>query len=77
MIYFLLNKKKKLFLSSCACSPQKCTKFSRKQLVYVASVNNVNAVWVCEYADPKVRFEMVGQPIKANEPIVIKHVLTS
>lgn len=32
---------------------------------------------MCEYADPKIRFEMVGQPIKSHEPLLIKHVLTS
>lgn len=69
--------RKQLFLSSEASSPQRCAKFSRKQEVSVTNKTNVNTIWVCEHADPKVRFGMVGQPVKANEPLLIKHVLTS
>lgn len=68
---------KQLFLHSLPVSPQRCSKFSRHQEVSVIAKDVFNTVWVFEYADPKVRFEMGGQPIRANEPVLIKHCFTS
>lgn len=42
-------------------------------------INNdcFNTVWCLEYADPKIRFEMDGQPVGVDDPVLIKHVFTS
>lgn len=36
-----------------------------------------NCVWEIEHVDPKVRFEMYGEKIQSNDPIIIKHCNTS
>jgi hypothetical protein len=35
--------------------------------------NTVNTVWEVESLDPKNRFESYGEPVKANEPVLLKH----
>lgn len=34
-------------------------------------------MWCIEYSDPKLRYEMKGEPVRAGEPVLIKHVPTS
>lgn len=36
----------------------------------------VNTVWEIEHTNPKVRFETYGQPVKANDQILLKHSFT-
>mmetsp|Transcript_24623 Transcript_24623/g.28303 ORF Transcript_24623/g.28303 Transcript_24623/m.28303 type:complete len:253 (-) Transcript_24623:82-840(-) len=36
-----------------------------------------DCVWEIEYIDPNERFEMYGEPVKANDPVIIKHVNTN
>ena len=36
-----------------------------------------DCVWEIEHVDPKVRFEMYGEQVPANEPILIKHSNTN
>ena len=38
---------------------------------------NSNALWIIDFADPVMRFEMEGQAIKSGEPILIRHVNTN
>ena len=35
-----------------------------------------NAVWVLDHIDPNFRFEMQGEPVKAGDPVLIRHVQT-
>ena len=35
-----------------------------------------NTVWKLEHSDPKIRFEMEGQPVKIDDVILIKHSFT-
>ena len=57
-------------------SSQNCAKFSRKQEVSVTPKNNFNSVWIMEYADPKVRFEFNGQPVRVHFTILnIKNII--
>ncbi len=39
--------------------------------------SNNSGVWIIDFVDPNYRFEMQGKPIKANEPILIRHSSTS
>lgn len=39
--------------------------------------DTINSVWCFEYQDPKLRYEMKGEPVRTGEPILIKHVPTS
>ena len=50
-------------------------KFSRKQEASVVPKNDFNTVWVFEYADPKVRFQYVGKPVRVNIKIKKKAIL--
>ena len=38
--------------------------------------NTVNTVWEIEHLDPKVRFECYGNPVKACDPVLLKHSFT-
>lgn len=43
----------------------------------VVNKNEYNCIWEIEHVDPKVRFEMYGEKIPANEPVLIKHSNTN
>jgi len=49
---------------------------SRKQEVCVINSDVFNTVWCIEHADPKIRFEMNGEPIRFTDPVLIKHIFT-
>ena len=38
--------------------------------------STVNTIWEIEHTDPKVRFESYGNPVKACDPILLKHAFT-
>lgn len=38
---------------------------------------NFDGVWVIEHIDPNIRFEMQGEYVRANEPVLIKHFHTN
>ncbi|CAG9310039.1 unnamed protein product [Blepharisma stoltei] len=65
-----------LYLHSLVVSPMRFARFSRHQEVCMAPRKNANTIWVIEHSDPKVRFEMNGHPVGANQAVVIKHNLT-
>ena len=41
-----------------------------------ASKPDANGAWVIEHVDPTIRFEMQGEPVKANEPCLLRHAQT-
>jgi|ERR1712224_1039088 len=49
---------------------------SRKQEASAHSNDNYNCTWVVETLDPNFRFECEGQPVKAGEPVLIRHAAT-
>ncbi|EAR89421.1 EF hand protein, putative (macronuclear) [Tetrahymena thermophila SB210] len=67
---------KPLYLTSSHITPQKCAKFSRKQEVSISTNEGINSAWCFEYMDPKLRYEMKGQPVRSGEPVLIKHIPT-
>ena len=38
---------------------------------------NSNSIWVIEHINPKYRFDSLGEDVKVNEEILIKHNPTS
>jgi len=54
---------KKLYLHCTPENPQKCSNKSRRQEITINVKDNINSVWSFEFWDPKIRFEMNGQPI--------------
>lgn len=67
---------KKLFLSSRPATTQNYSPVTRQQEVTVHSKSDFNTVWEVEHVNPNVRFENAGQPVRANEAILLKHVST-
>ena len=39
--------------------------------------NNHNTIWVLEHPDPNQRLEMVGQPVQADDSVLLKHEMTN
>lgn len=79
-IQFQINPlliKKELFLHSTQTSPTHVARFSRKQEVGFYAKTGYNTVWEIEHFDPKIRFETSGEPVKAGDPILIKHAQTA
>lgn len=55
-----------------------CAPLSQKQIVYAnAAKASSDGLWVIDYADPVLRFEMEGQVVKQGEPCLIRHVNTN
>lgn len=71
-----LIKNKKLYLQSCYVNEQRFSKISRLQEVSLCPKDNCENTWMIEYKDPKLRFEMNGEPIKLTDKILIKHCFT-
>jgi len=68
--------RKKLYLGSTTQSSQCYSPESRKQEASAHSIDHYNCTWVLETLDPNFRFEMQGEPVKANEPMLIRHAQT-
>lgn len=49
---------------------------SKFQEVVVTGKQTFDTVWEIEATDPNYRFEMSGEPVRANGPILIKHAST-
>jgi len=62
-----------LLIASQSSDPQKSKKNSKQQDAFLSPKDNFDSVWVVEHVDPLIRFEMNEQPVKANEPILLKH----
>lgn len=68
---------RKLYLHSCQASPSLHAPKTRNQDVRVSLKDVYDCVWEIEHVDPKVRFEMYGEVVPANEPVLIKHSNTN
>jgi hypothetical protein len=70
--------RKSLELSSQKHTPTVCAPLSQKQIVYAdASRACSDGLWTIDHADPVLRFEMEGQPIRLGEPLLVRHVNTN
>lgn len=67
---------KRLLLRSLTITPTSVARVSRYQEVAVTSTELKDCVWVPEHIDHKVRFKYVGEPIKAGESVLLKHMVT-
>ena len=43
----------------------------------MSSKESYNGTWVIDYLDPNFRFEKQGEPVQANDPLLIRHCATS
>ena len=69
--------KKPLYLSSSPLMPNVHSPVSRMQEACVSAKNSYYGVWIIDHLDPNYRFEKQGEPVKANEPILLRHASTS
>ena len=65
-----------LYLHSCLLSPLSFSRFSRNQEVLVNIDQSYNNCWTIEHPDQNIRFSLVGKPIKADQPFIIRHCAT-
>ena len=69
--------RKTLWLSSQPLGPNCFSPASRLQEASVSTKESYNGTWVIDYLDPNFRFEKQGEPVQANDPILIRHCSTS
>ena len=50
---------------------------SNKQCVAMTTEKGYEGVWVLDHVDPNQRFELQGEIIRANEPVLFRHVGTN
>ena len=67
---------KKLYLKSTPESPLHHSKYSRFQEVAASGKSSYENNWEFEAVDPNNRFELSGEPVRANSAILIKHCST-
>lgn len=67
---------KRLTLGSMPHGPACHSPVSRNQEASMHAHASFNNVWVIDHCDPNCRFEMQGQPIKAGQPLLIRHCQT-
>lgn len=66
------------YLTSYKHSPTICSAVSQRQLACLSATQpNFDTVWVVDHIDPNERFEMQGEFVKANDPVLIRHHHTS
>jgi len=68
---------KKTYLHSCQISPLAFARFSRNQEVCMITRNVYNTVWKVVHANPSLRISSVGEPVRANEELIIEHCATA
>lgn len=68
--------RKTLFVASTPQSAQCFSPESRLQEASAHSNDHYIATWVIETLDPNFRFEREGEPVAANEPVLIRHAQT-
>lgn len=49
---------------------------SKLQEASLHAMDTYNCQWVIDWVDPNERFEMQGTPVKAGEPVLIRHCQT-
>lgn len=69
--------RKTLYLNSQPLAPNCHSPISRKQEASFSAKSSYNGVWIIDYIDPNYRFEKQGEPVRVNEPILIRHAATS
>lgn len=65
-----------VYLHSEPVSPMAASKYTRRQEVLMFAKANGSTLWKAQCPDVKVRFEMEGQEVMANEQCVLHHVQT-
>lgn len=68
---------KPIHLYSEPSSVNRYSKVSRLQEVIFMLKNNHSTVWTIEHPDPNCRLEMVGEPVQAEDSILLKHEMTN
>lgn len=68
--------KKNLIVGSTPKSINVESSVSRHQEVSLHAFDSFNTVWVIDSFDPNDRFEREGEPVKAGEPILLRHCHT-
>jgi len=68
---------KKTYLHSCQISPLAFARFSRNQEVCMISKNIYNTVWKIVHANPNFRVSTIGEPVPANDDLLIEHCSTA
>lgn len=68
--------KRTLFVSSTPQSSLCYSPESRKQEASVHSQDHYIGTWIIDSLDPNFRFEKQGEPVPANEPLLIRHAQT-
>ena len=64
---------KPIYLYSEPASINRYSKVSRLQEVIFMLKNNHSTIWVLEHPDPNERLEMMGEPVKVDDSILLKH----
>ena len=49
---------------------------SRNQEASLHAIDSFNTVWIVDSFDPNDRFERQGEPVRAGEPILLRHCHT-
>ena len=68
---------KKVYLHSCQISPLAFARFSRNQEVCVVTKPIYNTAWKIQHINPNLRVQSEGQPVRANDQVIIEHCATS
>ena len=68
--------KKTLNVGSTPKSMNIMSSVSRHQEASLHACDSFNTVWVIDSCDPNDRFERQGEPVKAGEPILLRHCHT-
>ena len=74
----LFGKDKIIYLSSGHCTTQTYAKISHHQeVLFTTKGDQYSCVWEFEHSDPKIRFEMSGEPISVDDQVLLKHSHTA
>jgi hypothetical protein len=65
-----------LYLFSPLVGPFAYSRFSRNQEVLFSSEESFYNCWTIEHVDPIKRFEVMGQPVRVDQPFLIRHFQT-
>jgi len=68
--------RKTLFVSSTPLGPQVYSPVTRHQEASMHTKASYNGTWIIDSVDPTFRFETQGEPVKASDPILIRHCPT-
>lgn len=69
--------RKPLFMSSIPKGANTYSPVSRNNEASMSATNNYSGVWVIDTLDPNFRMERQGEPVRTQDPILIRHCSTS